>query len=63
MTTITAPLRRSPRAFRTASAPAPARMRRAFTHLRRVGEGLNSDHRATLCDLTLRPYTDTGSLR
>ena len=63
MTTITAPLRRSPRAIRTAAAPAPARLRRALHHLRRVGDGLHSDDRATLCDLTLRPYTHTGSLR
>ena len=63
MTTITAPLRRSPRAFRTASAPAPARMRRALTQFRRITEGMNADDRATLCELTLRPHATHGSPR
>jgi hypothetical protein len=45
------------------TAPAAALGQRAFRHLRRVGEGLNSDDRARLCDLTLQPYHEARFAR
>lgn len=63
MTTITAPLRRSPRTVRTPSAPVSARARQILKTIRRRSESINGDHRATLCDLTLRPYSEARTLR
>ncbi|NNF68866.1 MAG: hypothetical protein HKN01_03780 [Acidimicrobiia bacterium] len=63
MTTITTPLRRSHRNTRTTSAPVSARARRIVHHLRWVGESLNSDDRARVCDQTLLHYTEARSVR
>ena len=58
MTAVTAPLRRAPRTLRTPSAVTPARVRRTLSYIRRVSEGMNSNDRARLCDVTLQPYTE-----
>ncbi|MEM7284905.1 MAG: hypothetical protein AAF480_01005 [Actinomycetota bacterium] len=63
MTTITAPLRRTPHAMRTPSASASARARRAITRFRRITEGMNSDDRARLCDITLQGYSEARTIR
>ena len=63
MTTITAPLRRSPRTMRTPSAPITTWARRTVRRLRYMGEGMNGDHRARVCDLTLRPYPEARTPR
>lgn len=63
MTTITAPLRRSPRTMRTPSAPSTAWARRAMRRVRYLTEGMNSDDRARACDIALRPYSEARSTR
>lgn len=64
MTTITTPLRRVPRrAIRPSFAPVRANAVRYLDGVRRFGATLNSDDRATLCDLTLRPYPEARSGR
>lgn len=64
MTTITTPLRRVPRrAIRPSFAPARVHAQRYLAGVRRFGATLNSDDRATLCDLTLRPYGEARTAR
>lgn len=63
MTTITAPLRHSPHVMRTLTTSASARTRRAIVRIRRVTEGMNSDDRARLCDVTLQGFSEARSIR
>ena len=63
MTTITTPFRRSPRTLRTPFAPASKWGRRAVSQFHRIGEYINSDDRASLCELTLRPHGEARTAR
>jgi len=66
MTSITTPLPQTShpkRNVRAMLAPASARLQQARRRLRYVSEGINSDDRAPLCDLTLRPYPEARSAR
>jgi hypothetical protein len=59
MSTITAHLPHPQRTLGSRLEPVSHYSRRALRQLRRWNEGLDSDRHATICERTLRPYTES----